>query len=354
MHSLSALILCSLLQAGDGNFLAQPPLERLPDTRAQPHHPTQYVPPTIAPQPQVPRSDQNQLILHCRLLMLPKWNDVTIAATERAVLMSLRTEKRDAEGNILRDDEGNPIIVPIREGMHVFKDQVLGNFDDRELKSTLQINQAQLEVAYADREKTIDVIYAAEGVRLAMIELQMIEAANKRFEGTVSELEVKKAEVALVQARANMELQKYNIEEVKTREATVREGELARTEVQIHLRQLIAHIDGMVVEINAAEGEWLREGDPVLKIKQLDTIRAQVFVSAERYEARDLHGKRATVRVPLANGRVETFQGVVVFCDPHIDTKKEFMVYVEVQNPRVDNYWLLQPGFVNAEVIIHL
>jgi multidrug efflux pump subunit AcrA (membrane-fusion protein) len=268
--------------------------------------------------------------------------------------MSLTTERRDAAGNIVRDSDGNPVIVPVAKGMNVVQGQVLGKFDDRELHSILQINQAQLEVARAEREKRIELEHAAHGVQVAHAELNMMRDANSRHANVFPAMEVLRAQLVLSQAEAYLGLQKYNTDEVRTREVIVRESELDRTKVQIELRQLVAPIDGMVVRINAAEGEWLREGHEVLEIMRLDTLWVRVRASVNEYTDSDLYGKQAVIRAALPDGRMETFQGAVFFCDPQIKADNTFDVYIEVQNRRAGNFWLLQPGRADLEVVIQL
>ena len=286
--------------------------------------------------------------------MPTRHSHVVLSAPETAVLMSLSTEQRDTAGNITRDNEGNPVIVPVTRGMNVFQGQVLAQFDDRELYSILQINQAQLEVAKAERDKKLEVIVAAHGVQVAYAELDAMLDANRRHANVFSQQDVRRATLTRTQAEANLELQKYNIEEIKTREVVVRESELDRTKVQIERRQLITPIDGMIVKINAAEGEWLREGHEILEIMRLDTLWVWVYASVKEYERSDLDGKRATVQVAFPNGRVEAFQGTVVFCSPKVESNDAFEVFIEVQNRRVGNFWLLQPGRGDLEVMIAL
>jgi multidrug resistance efflux pump len=287
------------------------------------------------------------------LLDLHKRNHVVLAATERAVLMSLETEQRDANGNIVKMTDGQPVMVPVIEGMRVFKGQVLGQFDNRELKSSKKIAEAQLEVAKAERDKQIEVEFAQRGMQVAEVEVRMMQDANKRHSGTFPDIDVLKAMLEFKQAEANLELQKYTIKEVKTREVTVRESELDRADVLIHLRQIIAPIDGMVVKQNQTEGEWLREGDPVLEIVQLQTLQLRGKVSAEEYTGSELDGKPATVFVTLPNGQRADFPGRVVFVNPRIDPGRTFDVLIEVQNRPIGNSWQLQPG-LDADAVIQL
>jgi len=355
MGSVYALIFCSLLLQSEGNVGAAPPgrlpvVQPVPFTPTAPVQTTPVAVPPVAASPAAPK----QLSFSNGLLVLPTQNQVPLAATERAVLMSLRTEQRDATGNVIQDNEGNPVMIRIREGMNVFKGQVLGNFDDRELRCILKINQEELEVAKAERGKDIEKEYAAQSLRVAMSDVQMMKEGNKQLARTFTAMEVRRAELKEDEARAYLELQKYNIDEIKTREVTVRESRLEQTEVQIGLRQLIAPIDGMIVKIGAAEGKWLREGDPVLEIVQLDTLWVRVKVNAKEYSISDFDGKQAIIRVTLANGRTETFQGAVVFYNPIAEPGNICEVTIEVQNRRVGNFWLLQPGLDGVDIVIPL
>jgi len=358
MGSIYALIFCSLFLQSDGIIAPQPPdrLPAVPTTpfvSAAPTTPTPIAPvaePSIAPV----ATNARQARFDNGLSMLPRHNQAVLSATERAVLISLSTERRDANGNIVRDSGGNPIIVPITRGMNVFQGQVLGKFDDRELRSILRINQAQLEVAKAERDKKLEVILAAHGVRLAAAELAAMNDANRRHANTFPAMEVMRAELSRTHAEVNLELQQYILGEVRTREVVVRESELERTNVQIELRQLVSPIDGMVVQINAAEGEWLREGHEVLEIMRLDTLWVRVRASVDEYAISDLDGKQAVVRVVLPDDRAETFQGKVVFCNPRVEADGMFEVFIEVQNRRLGNFWLLQPGRADVGVVIQL
>ena len=361
MVSLSVLTFCALLQVGSESTAPPriperqpvPVVQPTPVASAPPVVPMQTVP-SAAPPVAPPTAEPKHLSFQNGMLELPKRSRITLAATERAVLTSLKTEQRDTVGNVLRDSTGEPTMIPIAEGMNVFRGQVLGNFDDRELRSMAKINEAQLEVAKAERDKTLEKVVAIHAYRVALAEHLALLEVIKKVPGAVSQFEIQRAELAKVHAEANMELQKYILEEVKTREVVVRESELDQTKLKIELRKLIAPIDGMIVKIGATEGEWLREGDPVLEIVQLDTMWVKVQVHADKYAVGDLYGKQATIQVALANGKTEKFSGAVVFCDPHIEAGNTFWAYIEVQNRRLGNFWLLQPGRGNVEIEIPL
>jgi biotin carboxyl carrier protein len=361
MSSIYFLVLCSLLQA-DHTGAVTPrvpvaPVMSFPPVATQSPQQSPTTPPVVphvVPPAVPPAGQSNQLHLRNGVLVLPIHNKAPMAAPQNAVLMSLRTEQRDTAGNVLRDNEGHPIMVPLRQGMHVFKGQVLGNFDDRELCSLLKISQAQLDVAIAERDNDIEKVAAARSLQVAFQDLKMMHNANKQIPGSFQEVEIRRQELVRDHAEATMELKKYSIDEIKTREVTVQESRLAQTKVQIEERKLIAPIDGMIVKIDAAEGVWLREGQPVLELVQLDTLWVQVQVSIKDREISEVDGKQAVVHVTFANGKKETFPGMVVFCEPSIESGDVFRAFIEMQNRRVGNHWLLQPGRSGVEVVISL
>ncbi len=274
-------------------------------------------------------------------LEVPERSNVDISAPIQAVLVNLKTEQQDASGN--------RVLVPLREGMLVAKDQVLGNFDDRELVQALAIAEAQLEVAIAEKNKTIEIEHAELAAKVAEQEVRMFEDANKLSPGAISYSERLKAALAWRQAQAQYELQDYTIKQVRTREAVVREKEVEAAKIRIEQRKLIAPIAGMIVKIEKAEGEWFREGDLVLEILQLDTLRAKCEISTQ-YDPATLDGKEATIFV---KGSDEEYRGRVVFVYPKISHGNIFEVFIEVQNRPNGRSWQLLPG-QEISATIHL
>lgn len=287
-------------------------------------------------------------------LEIPKRNKVPLAASNQAVIHSLRTQQLDAEGKPALDESGRPVMIPVYEGMPVRRGQVLGGLDDRELNSKLQTARTELDVAVAAMEKDIEIEYAARGVQHETSKLNMLLATNKQHAGAVSPMEIKIAEFEVLKAEANLDLQKYAINVERTAETEVCRERINEINVLIGLRKFVSPIDGMISKIERAEGEWLREGDVVYEIIQLNVLRVKCAVNAKHYTAEEVSGKNATITVPMVDGRTMDFPGKVVFVDPQVSlSSDEFDVYVELQNRASGRSWLLQPGR-RVSVQIHL
>ena len=305
----------------------------VPATPPRTANTTPAVPTTFAPVVSAPRPD----VIELRgKLEIPEWNRAIISAPIHAQLMLLKTEQKGLEGR--------SVAVPLRKGMLVTEGQVLGKFDDRELSWKRQIAEYELKVAKAEAEKKIEVEYAVKSVHTEQAGLAMLKEANSRHEGAVSQMEVLQAELKVEQALAYYELQDYNLKIIKSAEVDARAAQLAMADVLLELRQIVSPISGMIVKIEKAEGEWLREGEPVLEIVQLGTLCVVCKVNANLYDQNSVGGRGVSVTAPLPNGKTEEFPGKVVFVNPIIDSGDTFDVYIEVQNRPYGNSWLLQPG----------
>ncbi|MDR2644152.1 MAG: HlyD family efflux transporter periplasmic adaptor subunit [Planctomycetaceae bacterium] len=265
-------------------------------------------------------------------LEVPKRNHIILAAPCSAVLMSLRTMQ----------DNNETIIT---EGIHVKKGQFLGKFDDRTLQNQLRIDEAQLNVAIAAEEKIIEIEYAARTVQVAITKVNILKETNKKHAGTIPAIEILLAEHERLQAEANLELCKYGIEHERKEETNVRRQTIEATKTNIQIRQLISPIDGVVTKIERAEGEYVREGEPVIEITQLDTLRAVFKVNLTDCSPSQLDGKNVTVQVKKTKEGNEIFDGKIVFIDPKVNINtNEYDIYIEIKNQESGNRWKLQPG----------
>ena len=269
-------------------------------------------------------------------LEVPTWNKAIIAAPFQARLALLKTTRQGADGQ--------PVLVPLREGMYVVEGQVLGSLDIQLLETERAGALCKLKVAQTEAENVILLKYALDGLNTERAELAILEDANSMHEGAVVALEVNRARLRVEQAIANYQLEEYKLKVIKKEELGVQRQAVEAVDEMIRLRQLVSPMSGMIIKISRAEGGWLREGDEVLEIWQLDTLRVVCKVNANQYDQSNVDGKAVSVTTPLVNGKTEEFPGKVVFVNPSIDPGDTFDVYIDVQNRSSGNSWLLQPG----------
>ncbi len=109
--------------------------------------------------------------------------------------------------------------------------------------------------------------------------------------------------------------------------------------------RIVSPVDGMVQELSTREGEWLREGQSLVRLVDL----SQVWINLEAYE-RDLPWIRPgeTISFTVQSLPGETFEGTVTFIEPVVHARTRTVnLRVEAANPD----GLLKPGMFVAATL---
>jgi multidrug efflux pump subunit AcrA (membrane-fusion protein) len=131
----------------------------------------------------------------------------------------------------------------------------------------------------------------------------------------------------LAQARARLEAQ---VEAVR------------RMQVMLDKHAIMAPFDGYVVNELTEVGSWLKTGDPVAEVVQLDVVELEAFI-AERHVVHVRKGMLADVRIDALPGR--KFPGIVARVIPQADERsRTFPVRIRVNNPEDEDGHLLKSG----------
>jgi multidrug efflux pump subunit AcrA (membrane-fusion protein) len=226
-----------------------------------------------------------------------------------------------------------------------------------EIDKSLPLLQRQValnEFLKADEEAKNDVSvrYADAQSLVSKKAWDMGVAAVRRVPGALSQIELDKLELEFVAAKLKIE-QSQHEQHVAALSATVKEAELANAEQSAEHRDIHSPIDGVVVQIYAREGEWVKPGDPVFRIINLKRLRVQASLNVADSNPADVVGKTVTVNATLTNGEQVTFNGAVTFVQPEIKTGGRFTVWAEVENRKADNgQYVLMPG-MQAAMTVH-
>ena len=109
------------------------------------------------------------------------------------------------------------------------------------------------------------------------------------------------------------------------------------------------------MQVNTHVGEWLKPGDPVLRIVEVDKLRIEAFLSSEKFDPEEVSNRPVTVEVKRAGGRRVQFTGKVVFVAPEAQAGGEYRIIASVENvkDKATGQWLLRPG-MTADMTITL
>lgn len=243
--------------------------------------------------------------------------------------------------------EGPILSIRVREGQVVQEGQALMQLDDQ--RARLKQQQAELEQKIAAKKAVnrSGVLLAETEVRVTNSSLQRAMESRKRFPDTPSQAEVDEIELRVAQGKQHLEqaTQEFQLAEL-AKELSTKNLELATLEVDRH--QIKAPIQGAVTEIIAKKGEWVRPGDPLVRVTRIDRLKVEGFVKREAVSA-SLLDRSVTIVVEGVEGDKGRHVGKVVFISPVVEPNDRTQrIVAEVDNAQ----GLLGPG-LRAKMIIH-
>lgn len=254
------------------------------------------------------------------------------------------------EVNVPAQETGVLRKIPVERGKYVPMGGLLAQIDDSVPSKQHEIASRKLDKATEQATNDVDIKYAAKAAEVSQAEYDMMRAANEGVKGTVAPITIRKAklqwEKAILQAeQADMN---FKVAGLTAKEA---KAEMEAAQIVIDRCQITSPIDGIVVQKYRHEGEWVRPGDPLMRVVGLKRLKLDGSLSSDKYSPSMVVGKPATVVATIPTGQVK-FEGTVVFASPEIDSNGNFDFTVEVQNRPDGDTWILFPGDV-ASVTIH-
>ncbi len=252
----------------------------------------------------------------------------------------------------------NDILVPAQEagllteldhalqGAEVKRDQVLGRIDDKHALLQVEVQEKKLEAAQMEADNETNIIYAGKAREVALLEWQRNRDVNSKVPGTVPDAEMQRAKLQYYRADAEVNQATMN-KSIAVAQAAVSASELKAANESLDRRIIKAEYNAQVERIYLRQGEWVKPGDPVMRLVQMDRLWAEALVDATRFTPRDLANRSVTVTVKIP-GHPQPFvaKGEVVYVSDQIDGDL-FELKVEVANRREfepNGRWLLQAG----------
>ena len=242
--------------------------------------------------------------------------------------------------------------VNMKEGQQVSSGQLLAQIDDAKPRMAVEVAKAKLAAAKEKAGDDINVRYAEASRDVAEANYQVNAQANRKVRDSVPAEVLRELLMKYTEAKLSIEKSKLEMR-VAARDTDVAKADLDAAEEDVRRHQVCAPQNGMVDKVHRHAGEWVQMGDPVMHVIRLDRLRVDGFVSSAEHRPGDLHDCDAQVSVVLAGSRKpRTFPGKVVFVDPNIQAGGNFLVRVEVQNEKENDFWLLSPGMMATMKIL--
>ncbi len=249
-------------------------------------------------------------------------------------------------------EPGVLVEIKVRENQQVKKGELVAQIDDRQPAAARSVAEYKLVAAEKEKENRISVDYARAKNLVAKAAYDKGTEANDRVPGTTPAIELLKLKLEVVASKLETDHAEYQLEIAATT-VDVRKAELEQSRLDVERRKILAPWEGEVVKRYKEDGEWVKPGDPVIQLLQIDHLRVEAFLDGTQLSRFDVTGRSVTVLVTLKDGRQATFEGQITMVSPLTEAGSRFLVKADVVNRQEGARWLLHPG-MNAEMTIHL
>jgi len=213
-------------------------------------------------------------------------------------------------------------------------------------------NELQRHLAAKERSDQSVSESKIEALQL-MADKALLEAEHARQENDINGLRakaqgeaVKRLDLAIDKAKLDVQNAASGMEESQL-EADLKRRDLEIAQHRLNRRQLVSPVDGIVVEVMHRVGEWVQPGEAILRVLQINRLRAEGFVLADR-PIPGLLGASALVKIPQSTGAQIERRGKVVFVNPEVDpVNNQRRIWIEFDNADL----VLLPGMLGTATV---
>lgn len=229
--------------------------------------------------------------------------------------------------------------ICVREGDAVQAGQKLAQLED--VDAQLQLSRARIAADEAQHlaENDVPLRLAQKALELAELDLRRAQESIERFPKSVSASQLDRLKLTVEKAQLEIELAR------REQTSAANKAKAAQNEVELALallqrRSVLSPLEGVVNEIKGHPGEWLTPGEMLIRVVNVDRLRAEGFVVADQITG-SLIGREARLQVKFPGERVEEFPGRVTYVSSEANpVNGSVRISAEIENREL----LLRPG----------
>lgn len=240
--------------------------------------------------------------------------------------------------------------VKVRMGDNVDQNQLAFELDDEEARARMAVAEAQFDQAAVRANNEWNIRSAEAELRKSSKEDELLHEV-----GRTPELERFRARSNKEKDAAELQIAKATHEENAYARA-VANAELQVAEIDVRDRTARSSLSGTVVKQYRHEGEWCKQGDPVLRILRMDRLMLQGIVNLRDIAPHRVVGMKAKATFRIGDEPPVVMDDLTIIrCSPEVDLDGNYLVWTIVDNQQTieDDMprWLLRPGISGALTI---
>jgi multidrug efflux pump subunit AcrA (membrane-fusion protein) len=207
--------------------------------------------------------------------------------------------------------------LAVSEGQTVERGQLLAQMDDEEAAALVRRAELEWKLAQLQAESTLPRQLAEKSSDVALAEWQRAKDSVERFSKSISQTELDRLQ--LLASKAQLEIDHAKLVQAQAvLTAELKQADLERARLVQQRRQIASPISGTVVSWSQQAGEWVEPGQPVVRVIQLDRLRAEGFAAAGDLPLTAV-GREVQLVIPSSHDRPLQRTGRLEFISPELD-----------------------------------
>lgn len=244
--------------------------------------------------------------------------------------------------------EGSLTLLKFEEGDTVTEGDVIAVIDDTAAKLAVELKKAEYKEAILTADNDVNLEDAKNSAKLAKAESEAYK--ELRREGAIPFWEMEKKN--LEAKRQDLRIKLAEMEQKVVMIKMIGKGsELEMAEFELTKRSITSPATGFIETRIAQLGQWVQAGSPIATLIQMDKLRVEGDVDALRYAGQIMQGTPVEVLVYNQSDTATKVNGKLGYVSMEIDLNNRHRVWVELENKKVGNDWVIKPG-MRAEIII--
>lgn len=225
------------------------------------------------------------------------------------------------------------------EGAAIEKGQHVLTVDERTAQAEVAVAQKEFEAATAQASQDANVRFSKKVAEVSEIEYNEIYALLSK--NSASRQEARRKLLEYEKAREGIKVAEVD----HTKDilaAAVAKEKVAAANVQLTLRKVVSPYDGIIVERLRDQGEWVKAGEPILRLVHMKEVKIEVLAPVRNSDVGRLQGAEMTIHVPI-HGRDWNYTTKVEFVSPTVEMST-CRIWAKVPNTLNGGNWVLRDG----------
>ncbi len=236
----------------------------------------------------------------------------------------------------------------VEEGQFVEQQALVSQLDTTAVNNELLAAEIRLENARRQADDQTGLLYAQATHAVAKQELEINRDLNRK--NALSDQELRRSELS--ERQADLQVQRSE-SQLLIDQGTVRleEQNVVATKELVDRHNVMAPFAGQVIKIFRRPGEWVHEGEKILRLVDLSQVKVEGHVSLDVAAPDELMGRTVTVTLEMLQGQAVSFTGEIRNIGLEQKPGGLLVVQAIVDNEKRNGQWLLRPNAVVAMTI---